>query len=318
MTKKVYVVGHKNPDTDSICSAIVFARLLEKLKDQGLFLDKDYEIVPCAQGKPNPETEFVLERFNVEPPKDYDQDYDLLALVDHSDLTQAPDDLDGSKLLAVVDHHKIGDVTTPGPILFVSMPLGSTGTVLKLLYDLFNVSIDREEAGLMLASILSDTVVFRSATTTDLDKEIAKDLAKIANIDDIEAFGIEMKKKLSDVSGLSAREIILRDFKDFDMSGHKVGIGQVELVDLSDIEPRIDELLEELRTLKQDQGYHTIVLLLTDIIKQGSLALVVSDDESIFEKAFGKSLEDNRVWLDGVMSRKKQVVPPLQKAFEKL
>jgi len=167
----------------------------------------------------------------------------------------------------------------------------------------------------MLASILSDTVIFKSATTTDLDKKVAEELAKIAGIDNIQEFGIDIKSKLSDVGGLSAREIITRDFKDFDMSGNKVGVGQIEVIDLKLVENRVDELLGEMKKMKEEGGYVGVYLMLTDIMKEGTLLLAIVDDESVVEKAFGKKLENNKVWLDGVMSRKKQVIPPLEKAY---
>ncbi|WP_290902439.1 manganese-dependent inorganic pyrophosphatase [Ferroglobus sp.] len=313
---KVYVVGHMNPDTDSVCSAIVFSYLLNKWREKDGLVKIEGEAVPAIQGEPNPETKFVLEKFNVETPEIIeDVEGKTIALVDFSEKAQAPKNIEKAEIIAIVDHHKIGDVTTPNPILFVNLPVGCTATVLKKLFDWSGVEIPKELAGLMLASILSDTVIFKSATTTEMDKEVAKELAEIAGIENIEEFGIEVKAKLSAVDELSARDIILRDFKDFDMSGNKVGIGQIELVDLKLIEGRKEEILEELKKMKAEGGYHTIALMLTDIMKEGTELLVVTDDASVIEKAFGKKVEGNSVWLDGVMSRKKQVVPPLENAF---
>lgn len=313
----VYVIGHKNPDTDSIASAIVTAYLLNKWREKGCGLVKlDDEAVPAKQGEPNPETAFALETFGVSVPETVTDAADKkVVLVDHSELTQAPDNLDKAELLGIIDHHKIGDVTTPNPILFVNFPVGCTGTVLKLLFDWTGVEIPKDMAGLMLSAILSDTVIFKSATTTELDKKVAEELAKIAGIEDVTKFGIDLKAKLSAVDNLSAREIITRDFKDFNMSGKKVGVGQIELVDLNLIKDRIDEIYEEMKKMKEEGGYHSIFLMLTDIMKEGTELLVVTDDPSIVEKAFGVKLEGKSVWLDGVMSRKKQVVPPLEKAF---
>ncbi len=312
----VYVVGHKNPDTDSVCSAIVFAHLLNEWRSKGGLIKVDEEAVPVIQGEPNPETKYVLEKFGLKAPEVMtDAAGKKVVLVDHSEKSQAPDNIDKAEIVAIVDHQKIGDITTPNPILFVNLPIGSTGTVLKLLFDWTKVEIPKELAGLMLSSILSDTVIFKSATTTQMDIDVANELAKIAGIEDIQAFGIDIKSKLSDVSGLSAREIITRDFKDFDMSGNKVGIGQIEVVDLKLVENRIDEFIDELKKMKEEGGYSGIYFMVTDIIKEGTLLLAVADDESVVEKAFGKKLENNKVWLDKVMSRKKQVVPPLENAY---
>ncbi len=312
----VYVVGHKNPDTDSVCSAIVFAYLLNKWKKKHGLIKLDEDAVPAIQGEPNPETKHVLEKFNTGTPEIMtNADGKKIILVDHSEKSQAPRNIDKAEIIAIIDHHKIGDITTPNPILFVNLPVGSTGTILKLLFDWTNVEILKEFAGLMLSSILSDTVIFKSATTTETDIKLAKELAKIAGIDNIQNFGIEIKSKLSNISGLSAKEIIARDFKEFDMSGSKLGIGQIEIVDLELVKDRIDELINELKEMKEERDYSGIYFMITDIMKEGTLLLVVADDENIVKKAFGKKLENNRVWLDRVMSRKKQVVPPLENAY---
>ena len=320
MSDVIYVVGHKKPDTDSVCSAIAFAYLLNEWKKGGCkIMNVDKEAVPIIQGEPNAETKFVLEKFGVKVPEVMtDGDGKTVALVDHSDKVQSLDNIDKAEIVAVVDHHKIGDVITPNPILFVNFPVGCTATVLKFLFDKTGVTIPKDIAGLLLASILSDTVVFKSATTTSMDKEVAEELAKIAGIDDIVNFGVEVKSKLSDVSGLTAKEIIMRDFKDYNMSGKKVGVGQIELVDLKMIENRVEEIYNELNNIKQSSGYHTIVLMLTDIMKEGTDLMVITDEPKIVEITFGKKLEGKSVWLPGVMSRKKQVVPPLEKTFANL
>ncbi len=322
MAEKVYVVGHKNPDTDSICSAIAFAYLWNKWKETGKFSDVmkiDVEAVPARQGDINPETEFALKQFGFEVPEMItDATGKKIVLVDHSEKSQTVDNIDKAEILAIIDHHKIGDITTPNPILFVNYPVGCTATTLKILFDQTGIEIPKEIAGIMLASILSDTVIFKSATTTELDKKVAEELAKIAGVEDITKFGIELKSKLSAVDQLTARDIITRDFKDYEMSGKKVGVGQIELVDLSLIESRKDEIYEEMKKIKEEGGYAGIFFMLTDIMKEGTELMVVTDYPEVVEKAFGKKLEEKSVWLEGVMSRKKQVVPPLEKAFAEL
>ncbi|NAZ30736.1 MAG: manganese-dependent inorganic pyrophosphatase [Caldimicrobium sp.] len=319
MADVLYVVGHKNPDTDSVCSAIAFAYLWNEWRKSGVLAKMkmpDLEAKPVVQGEPNAETKFVLEKFGFSvPEKMTDGAGKKVALVDHSDIAQTVDNYAQAEIVAVVDHHKIGDVTTPNPICFVNFPVGCSATVIKYLYDTTGVAIPKEIAGLMLSAILSDTVIFKSATTTPMDKEAGEALAKIAGVEDITKFGIEVKSKLSDVSGMSVRDIIMRDYKDYNMSGKKVGAGQIEVIDLSLIEPRKEEIYQELVKMKQEGGYHSIVFMLTDIMKEGTELLVVTDEPAIIEKAFGKKLEGKSMWLDGVMSRKKQVIPPLEKAF---
>jgi manganese-dependent inorganic pyrophosphatase len=315
---ELYVVGHKNPDTDSVCSAISFAHLLnewKRTKKMEKVMRLDFEAVPAVQGELNAETKFVLEKFGFKTPqKLLDATGKKIALVDHTEKAQSLDNLEKGEIVAIVDHHKLGDITTPNPIFFMALPVGCTATVLKILYDKTGIDVPRNIAGIMLASILSDTVIFKSATTTELDKKVAEELAKIAEIEDMIKFGIEVKAKLSELTGMSAKEIVMRDFKDFVMGDKKVGIGQIELLDLSLIENKKDEIYSELLK-KKSEGYHSVFLMLTDIMKEGTELLVVTDEPKIVEKAFGKRLEGRSVWLDKVMSRKKQVVPPLEKAL---
>jgi len=318
----IYVVGHKNPDTDSIGSAIVVAYLWNKWRETGKMKDVmnvDEEAIPARQGDPNPETEFVLNKLGFELPELLtDGAGKKLILVDHSEKSQTVDNIDQAEIVAIIDHHKIGNITTPNPILFINLPVGCTMTVLKILFDVTGVEIPPNIAGLMLAGILSDTVAFKSVTTTEKCKKVAEELAKIAGIDDMMAFAMEMFKAKSDVAGKSPRDLLFRDYKDFDMSGKKVGIGQIEVVDLSLLDEIKDALYEEMKKVKEEGGYHSIFLMLTDIMKEGTELLCVTDDPEVVEKAFGKKLEGKSVWLDGVMSRKKQVVPPFEKAFASL
>ncbi len=304
----VYVLGHKNPDTDSITAAIAFAELQKKL---------GVDAVPARQGDLNPESELVLKKFEVEVPELVtdvtDKQY---MLVDHSDIKQAPDNWDKGELLAIVDHHKVGDITTPNPIFFCAMPVGCTATVLYKLYvDLYKKDIDPKVAGLMLSAILSDTVLFKSATCTPDDKAVAEELAKIAGVDDMMAWGMEMAKAKSAVEGVAPKDLIFRDYKDFDMSGKTVGIGQLELVSLDLVANMKDDLYEAMKQVKEEGNRHSVFLMLTDIMQEGTELMAVTDDPSVVEKAFGKPLEGRSVWLPGVMSRKKQMVPPLEKAF---
>ncbi|MDL1974078.1 MAG: manganese-dependent inorganic pyrophosphatase [Deltaproteobacteria bacterium] len=303
----VYVFGHKNPDSDTVCAAIALANLKNKL---------GVECTAVTQGQLNPESKFILDKFGVTAP-------DVMTsfagkqvfLVDHSDLSQSPDDLGKAEILGIVDHHKLGDVTTPNPVECWIWPVGCSCTVLQSMYGFFGVDIPKDIAGIMLCAILSDTVIFKSATCTDKDKEAAEALAKIAGETDLQALGMEMFKVKSAVEGTPIRELVERDYKDFNMSGNKVGIGQLEVVDLSILDGVKDDLAKDIKALKEEGGRHSVFLLLTDIMKEGSEMLIASDDESIVEKAFGKAPQGGRVWLDGVMSRKKQVVPNFEKAF---
>lgn len=302
-----YVLGHKHPDTDSIISAIAAADLYAK---------RGFDVIPVAQGAPAPETAFVLERFGLSAPQIVDTVAGKdLYLVDYSDLAQAPEGMDSATVLGIVDHHKLGDITTSLPLEAWIWPVGCTNTVLTNMYDFYGIEISRAIAGGMLCAILSDTVMFKSPTCTDADKKAVEKLARIAGVEDVMALGMEMFKVKSAVDGASMRDLVFRDYKDFDMSGHKVGIGQLEVVDLSLLDGVRDGLKQEIARVK-GEGRHSVFLLLTDIMKEGSEMLLVSDDPSVVEKAFGVKVSGDSVWLDGVMSRKKQVVPNFEKAFK--
>lgn len=301
------VIGHMNPDTDSIVSAIALADLQNK---------RGIKATAAAQGEPTPETKFVLDKFGLKAPEVVkDVAGKDIVLVDFSDLAQAPKGMDSANVKAIVDHHKLGDVTTSSPLYAWIWPVGCTCTVLKSVYDFYNVAISKEVAGAMLCAILSDTVIFKSPTCTESDKKAVEELAKIAGVADVKALGMEMFKVKSAVEGASMHDLVFRDYKDFDMNGHKVGIGQLEVVDLSILDPVKAGLQAEIEKVK-GEGRHSVFLLLTDIMKEGSEMLIVSDDPSVVKKAFNVEPKGNSVWLDGVMSRKKQVVPNFEKAFK--
>lgn len=301
------VLGHKNPDTDSIVSALSAANL---------YRGRGIDVKTGAQGKPAPETAFVLERFGLTAPEVVTSVAgEEVYLVDYSDLAQAPDDFAKCKLLGIIDHHKLGDVTSDSPVEVFIKPVGCSNTVIKELHDIYGVSIDPKLAGAMMCAILSDTVLFKSPTCTEADKKAAYDLAKIAGVEDLQALGMEMFKAKSNLAGASARDLIFRDFKDFDMSGNKVGIGQLELVSLSLITPELKaQLQDELNKVKAE-GRHSAVLVITDIMKEGSELMMCSDNGELIAKALNTQVSDE-MWMPGVMSRKKQVVPNLEQAFK--
>jgi manganese-dependent inorganic pyrophosphatase len=305
----ICVVGHSNPDTDSVAAAISYANFL---KAQG------QEAVACMQidaANLNPESKTVLARFGLTAPEQIsDAEGKKIALVDHSDIAQAPANIMKADLVAVVDHHKIGDITTNNPIYFNAQPVGCTCTVLNEMYKTAGIAIPKDVAGIMLAAILSDTVNFKSPTCTPADKAACADLAKVAGVSDMNELFMEMLKAKSAVDGVPIKDLLFRDYKDFDMKGSKVGVGQLELATLDQVAPMRDDLYKEMQRVKAE-GRHSVLLMLTDVVKEGTDLMVVSDDPAIIEKAFNSKLSGNSMWIDGMMSRKKQTVPNLQKAF---
>jgi len=302
-----YVVGHKIPDSDSICSAIALSYLKTTLGE---------ETVPARLGKLTPETLFILEKFGFEQPM-LKTSYagDSVYIVDHSDIELAPDDIDQATILGIIDHHKLGDLTTTTPLEIWVRPVGCTNTIIKMMFDFYNVEIPKNIAGAMMCAILSDTVIFKSPTCTTADIKCVEALAKIAGIEDFKELGMDMFKVKSAVAGTPVRDLVQRDFKDFNMNGNKIGIGQLEVIDLSVFDDIKAELSADIAALKTEGKRHSVLLLLTDIMKEGSELLVVSDNENLTEQAFGQTTTDGKVWLEGVLSRKKQIVPPLQKVF---
>ncbi len=299
----IYVLGHKNPDTDSIVGAIAAANL---------YKGRGYDVKPVAQGKPAPETAFVLEKFNLDAPevissvagKDF-------FLVDYADLKQAPEDFKEGKLLGIVDHHKLGDVSSDSPLECWIWPVGSSNTILKVMHDFYGVELPKNIAGAMLCAILSDTLIFNSPTATPLDKKVVEELAKIAEVEDIEALGMEMFKAKSNLND-TPKALLNRDFKDFEMGEKKIGIGQLELIAEDMGTPELKaKLIEEMDKAKEE-GRDDVVLVITDILKKGSRLMVVGPDAASIAETLGA---DADMWMDGVLSRKKQIVPPLQKKF---
>ncbi len=305
----ISVVGHSNPDTDSVTSAIALAALLTA---QG---QEAQACMQSALADLNPESKVVLEKFGLEAPVEIsDAGGKDIALVDFSDLAQGPANLADANVVAVVDHHKVGDLTTNSPILFRAEPVGCTGTVLNKMFKEAGVAIPKNVAGGMLAAILSDTVNFKSPTCTDADKVAVADLKTVAGVDDTDALFMDMLKAKSSVDGVPAKDLLFRDYKDFDMNGNKVGVGQLELATLDQVADIRADLMKAMEEAKAE-GRHSVLLMLTDVVKEGTDLVVLSDDPALVEKAFDGKLESNVMWIDGMMSRKKQTVPNLQTAF---
>jgi len=257
----------------------------------------------------------VLDRFGLTAPEQIsDASGKQLALVDFSDIGQGPANLGDAEIVAIVDHHKIGDVTTNNPIFFRAEPVGCTGTVLNKMFKDAGVAVPKDVAGGMLAAILSDTVNFKSPTCTDDDKAAVAELKGVAGVDDTESLFMDMLKAKSSVDGVPAKDLLFRDYKDFDMKGNKVGVGQLELATLDQVADIRADLMKAMEEVKAD-GRHSVLLMLTDVVKEGTDLVVLSDDPALIEKAFNGKLENSSMWIDGMMSRKKQTVPNLQEAF---
>jgi len=304
----LYTCGHKIPDSDSIIGAISMAYLQKQL---------GHETKAVRQGEINPETAYILEKFNLEIPelKTSFAGCDLF-MVDYNNYTEGPDDLKEANLVGIADHHKLGGLVTAGPLDVWIRAVGCSNTVIKEMFDYYKIEIPKDIAGAMMCAILSDTVIFKSPTCTKIDTKTCKELASIAGIENFKAIGMEMFKVKSQVEGVPTRELVKRDFKNFDMYGHKVGVGQLEVVDLSIFDEIKDDLIADIEALRAEEDNDTVLLLLTDIIAMGSQILVATKSPDVIEKAWNIKVENNQFWLKGCLSRKKQIIPFLEPAFK--
>jgi manganese-dependent inorganic pyrophosphatase len=306
----IYVVGHKSPDLDSIAAAISYSEFRNKLSGE-------QQHFPARAGEINKETAYALERFGFNKPMLLENASDKqVLLVDHNESSQSVDGIDKAEIIGVLDHHKI-DFQYESPLIFVSLPWGAACSIVAQGFFDRDMAPSKNLAGLMLSAILVDTVITKSPTCTKHDKRIITRLADIAGIEDWKKFGMELFKIRSNVNKSSAVDIIKGDFKDFQTNIGKVGIGQVETVDLNEFKDREDELLQKLQEIKESEDYHTVILFITDIMQEGSQFLVATSDQEKVKEALGSELEDNKVYLPGVISRKKQVAPNFTSVFNK-
>lgn len=231
-------------------------------------------------------------------------------LVDHNEKEQSVIGLDEAEIIEIVDHHKIGNIGTSAPINFRNMPLGCTETILWLMYKENGIEIPKHIAGLMLSGIISDTLLLTSPTTTETDKKALIELSKIAEID-YEKYGMEMFKAGSSMEGKSITEIIHGDFKNFTIDNQKLGVGQVSTMSTEEIMSKKDEFISTLNEIAKNEDYTAVALFVTDILKNGSYLLYNEDAKEIFKGSFAVECLEEAHFFEGLVSRKKQVVPKL-------
>lgn len=300
--EKVFIFGHKSPDTDTITSSIVMEDLERKI---GNLDAKAYRL-----GKPNKETEFILNYFKVEAPELLEEipEKANVILVDHNSFAQSVQGIEKANILKVVDHHCISGFETATPLFYMAEPVGCTATILYELYVMNKIEISEKIAGLMLSAIISDTLLFKSPTCTPKDKEVANELAKIAKID-IESYGMEMLKAGTDLSDFSAEELINLDSKSFEANGTKFQVAQVNTACIEDVLKDKEKIENAINNFISANGVDLFLFAITDIINSNSQAIVLGAKTEIAEKAFNVKLANNMAFLPGVVSRKKQIIP---------
>ena len=305
----ILIFGHKNPDTDTICSSIVYNNLK---KIQGM----DSEAVRL--GEINDETKYALEYFNVSLPRlveEVEEGQDVI-LVDHNEFQQSANGIEKAVIREVIDHHRIANFETAAPLYYRAEPLGCTATILKKIYEEQNVNIDKQMAGLMLSAIISDSLLFKSPTCTLQDKVAAEELAKIAEVD-AEEYGLAMLKAGASTTDKTAETLIFLDAKEFVLGADKLVVAQINTVDANEVADRKEELEAAINAELSSKGLAAYVFVITNILTSDSEVLVLGEKQDKVAQAFGKTLENDFMTLEGVVSRKKQVVPQITEEFSK-
>lgn len=307
--EKSLVFGHQNPDTDAIGAAIAYSYLLNQL-------GKNTEAV--ALGTPNEETQYALNHFGLKAPRVIEtaaNEVNQVILVDHNEAQQSVSDIHEVEVTHVVDHHRIANFQTSNPLYYRAEPVGCTSTILYKMFKENGVTFPKDIAGIMCSAIISDTLLFKSPTCTKEDEMAARSLAGYADVD-IEAYGLDMLKAGTNLGNKSALELLDLDAKSFPLNGANVRIAQVNTVDLNEVLARKEELLTAMKAENAEKNYDLFLLVVTNILTSNSLLLAQGSHLDKVEAAFGVTLTANQAELKGVVSRKKQVVPPLTKAFE--
>lgn len=308
---KILIFGHKNPDTDTICSAIAYAELKKALGQQ---------VEAVRLGEVNGETQFALDKFGAQAPRLIEKaagEAKQVILVDHNERQQSVADIDQVQVVEVIDHHRIANFETAGPLYYRAEPVGCTATILNKLYKENGVAVRKDIAGLMLSAIISDSLLFKSPTCTEQDVAAARELADIAGVD-AESYGLAMLKAGADLSDKTVPQLVSLDAKEFNMGGAKVEIAQVNAVDVNDVLSRQAEVEDALNGIIADKGLDLFLFVVTDILNNDSVGIALGAKQVAVEKAYNVKLENNKALLKGVVSRKSQIVPVLTEAFNNL
>lgn len=312
----IYIIGHTKPDLDSAVSVVSAKYLFDKVD---CFERKNAQAVLASE--PNHETKTIFAKFNYHLPKVLTKDQinpeDTFVLVDHNEVDQRLEGITDGQITDIFDHHKVS-LNLSMPIFITIKPWGSTNTTIYWLMEKYNLKPDKNLASLMISAILSDTVGLKGPTTTDVDKSYLKKLNKIAQIKNIDALILEIFKAKSDISGLSDKQILTKDYKLYDFSNKKVLINQVETVEQEKLVKKADELLSKISKIKEEMKLDRAFFLITDVLKVNSKCFVNPEDENVLTMAFtkAKKLKTGVYDIGPVMSRKKEVAPAIEKAMK--
>lgn len=233
-------------------------------------------------------------------------------LVDHNEMSQSAQGIEDAEVVEIVDHHRVGDIQTAGPILFLNLPVGATATIVAARYEMLGVDVPAPIAGILLGAVLTDTVLLKSPTTTDVDRRTADRLARIVGVDPID-FGLELFRARSAGRAFDAKKVVGADIKEYRVGDMTVAIAQYESVDLTEFLDHAHEVRSEMERLRESRGYSLVVLMATDIVREGS-EILGAGKTRLLERALGIELSGASVWMPGVLSRKKQIAARLVEA----
>ena len=310
MQQKIISIGHKNPDADSVLSAVLISRFGRKM------FGLDVEAV--VANEINNETKFILNLLKIKTPRILKKiKNEKVILVDTTEPNQIIDGLTEDNLLAIIDHHNLGGLQSSKPIYTRVEPIGCTGSVMYKILKEENIKIDKVSAVIMIVCIISDTLNFNSPTTTNEDKKILKELNKIAKLN-LKKFTKDLFAAKSSLKGISVKDIANKDYKQFEMGEYKVGIGVWETTDPKSVNLQKSEIIKELVSKKNKEKLDYLFFAAVDIVKNNSYLYIIGEEENVLaEKIFNTKIKDEVMFLRGVVSRKKQVVPQLRRGLGK-
>lgn len=304
MSNKILIMGHKNPDTDSICASIVMEKLVEHY---------GIKAKTVRLGNINKETKYVLDYLKIEEPEfiqKVDKDQEII-LVDHNQQLESVEGRENAKILAVVDHHCIGNIQTKDPLYYLSKPYGCTNTLLFEEYKNAGIEIDKLIGTLMLSAIISDTLLLKSPTTTEHDIKALKELEDITGLE-ANTYGLEMLKAGTDLSTYSSEQVINLDAKEAEKDGKKFIIAQVNTADIEEVFSRREEIEFTMEKEISDKNLDLFIFVITDIINTNSKIIALGNEKEVTERAFNEKLDElDSMFLKGVVSRKKQILPKI-------
>jgi manganese-dependent inorganic pyrophosphatase len=308
--EKSFIFGHKNPDTDSICSALAYAELKTHIGEN---------VEAVRLGQVNSETQYALDYFKVVAPRQVETASDevkQVILVDHNERQQSISDLDKVKIIEVIDHHRIANFETSHPLYYRAETVGCTATILLKLFKEHGIQPSPATAGLMLSAIISDSLLFQSPTCTSEDVRAANELASLANVQ-ADGYGLQMLKAGANLSTKTVNELLNQDAKAFTIGSYQLEIAQVNSFDVQEVLNRQSDISQAIEQLVAAKGLDLYMFVITDVLQNDSIALCYGAHIDKVEQAYGIRLDNHRGLLKGVVSRKLQMIPALTEVFQR-